>query len=1002
MQREIRVLMVEDVATDAELELRELQRAGFACITERVDNEPELRRALRDFKPDIILSDFTLSGTFDGQRALTISQELAPQTPFIFVSGTIGEERAVDSLKGGATDYILKTNLLRLADSIRRALNEAEQREARKKAEQEIEEQRQFLRRIIDLNKNMIFAKDREGRFILANDALARIFGISPDVMIGKTNADFMPDPELVSKYQQEEKDVMETCREKFYPEVEIRDIEGNTRWLQTVISPIISADGQVEMLLAVGTDITERKRMEDDLRQSVARFETLSSATNDAVWDWDLNNDKLWWNESFKTLFGYREDDINPEIGFWTTHIHPDDRSRVEKGIHEIIYGQGNSWSDEYRFERRDGNYAYVLDRGFVIRNRQGKGVRMIGAMMDMTERHEQEMKIARLNRIRDVLNGINYTIIRVRDRQKLCEEACRIAVEHGNFAMAWIGLANPASRKIVPLAIYGADKGFLEVASFAATIDAPDGQNLVSRSLHENRPVISNDVITTSGIQYRQELLERGFRSFAVLPLSVGGEAVGTFTLYSYELFAFDEEEMKLLKDMAGDISFALEYIDKEQQLNYLAYNDVLTGLANRILFSDRLTQTLHGLEQGELAALLLVDIERFTYINEVFGRYAGDQLLVEIAGRLKKIFPEHDQIARVSADCFAVLVHGVSNAAEVARFLEDKLLPALSVPLMIEKQSLKIAIKSGVAIAPLDGQNAENLFINAEAALKSAKNSGDRYLFYAPDMNALVAEKLGLENKLRQALDRDEFVLFYQPKIDLANGKICGLEALIRWRRQTGLVPPNKFVPLLEETGLILDVGQWVIRQAALEYLHWRELGLNPPSVAVNISPVQLKRRDFVEQTTCILEEYSGARLEFEITETLIMQNLEENISKLNQLRERGIVICIDDFGTGYSSLRYLAKLPVTTLKIDRAFISSLDASPEDTTIVSAIISLARALNMKVIAEGVEKVEHAKLLRLFKCDEMQGYLFSSPVPAHEIAAMLKQERTLKLDKR
>jgi len=998
MDKEVKVLLIEDVATDAELALRELRKSGIVCVSRRVDNEKDLRRELLEFKPDVILSDFSLSGTFDGKRALVISQELAPNTPFIFVSGTIGEENAIESLKKGATDYVLKTNLLRLSNAVLRALEEAELRQLQQKAEREVEEQRAFLRKVIDLDKSMIFAKDRKGRFVLANEAVAEVFGVTVDDLMGKTNADFIPDPEMVKNYQRDELEVMDTQTEKFFPEVKIRDVSGNVRWLQTVISPIISSDSKADMILAVGTDITERKKMEDKLRHSIERFETISQATNDAVWDWDLETDSLWWNESFKDLFGYQENEIEPHIKFWVNRVHPDDRDDVKNGVYHVIEGSGKYWNDEYRFMRRDGSYAYVYDRGFVIRDSTGKGIRMIGAMMDMSDRHEQQLKIDRLNRIHEVLSGINSTIVRVHDRETLCHEACRIAVEQGKFVMVWIGLLDQATGEIRPAAIYGADQNFHKTARFSIDEKLPEGQNLVSRALRENTVIVSNNVATTNGIKYRRELLERGFQSFAILPLSVGGEAVGTFTLYSPGKEAFDEEEMKLLKEMAADVSFAMENIKREQQLNYLAYYDVLTGLPNRDLFSDRLMQALHSVTENHIAGLLLLDLERFSYINDVYGRHVGDATLKNFTARLRKMIPEPDHLARVGANCFAILLTEMNDPSAIAHFIEKKLSPVISRPLMIEGKNIKISGKVGVAIAPADGTDAEIILKNAEVALKTAKQGSDRYVFYARDMNAQVAEKLTLENRLRQALKKEEFILYYQPKINLADGKICGLEALIRWNSKEGLIPPFKFIPLLEETGMIIDVGLWVIRKALRDRQRWKERGLVPPRISVNVSPVQIKEKDFVSDIVNVLDEFPDdtSGLELEITETLIMENLKDNIKKLVELRNKGVQISIDDFGTGYSSLSYMSKLPVNTLKIDRAFINAMLNNPDDTSIVSAIISLAHSLSLYVVAEGVETLEQANLLKLLRCDQFQGYLFSPPVPPLDIESMLSEHKS------
>jgi len=283
---------------------------------------------------------------------------------------------------------------------------------------------------------------------------------------------------------------------------------------------------------------------------------------------------------------------------------------------------------------------------------------------------------------------------------------------------------------------------------------------------------------------------------------------------------------------------------------------------------------------------------------------------------------------------------------------------------------------------------------LFSCAEAALRQAKGSRDHYLFYAPRMNAFVAERLKLESKLQQALERDEFVLFYQPKVDLSTGRVVGLEALMRWNDPgTGLVPPMLFIPLLEETGMIVEVGAWAMQRAVSQYAAWQAAGLQPPPIAVNVSAVQLKRKDFVAsvQQAIAIAGKPDHGLDIEITESMIMEDIEASIEKLKLIREFGVGVSIDDFGTGHSSLRYLTRLPISALKIDRAFIQHMATNPDDVAIISTIITLARNLNLKVIAEGVETEEQSKFLRLLKCDEYQGYLFSKPVPAEQVPALL-----------
>ena len=346
----------------------------------------------------------------------------------------------------------------------------------------------------------------------------------------------------------------------------------------------------------------------------------------------------------------------------------------------------------------------------------------------------------------------------------------------------------------------------------------------------------------------------------------------------------------------------------------------------------------------------------------------------------------------MAHVGADQFAVVIPGVGDEDRIARVIQSGISSVEGEAFMLGEHELRIAVNAGITVFPADGTDPDTLFRNAEAALKKAKSSGEKYLFYTQKMTERVSERLALESKLRSAIEKEEFILHYQPKVDLDSRRIVGLEALIRWKSSGGLVPPLQFIPLLEETGLIMRVGSWALRKAALDHRGWVEKGLKPPRIAVNVSPIQLRRRDFVSSVeAAILEGMAPVGIDLEITESLIMDDVEANIEKLNHIRGLGMQVAIDDFGTGYSSLGYLARLPVQSLKIDRSFIVSMEQNPQSMTLVSTIITMAHSLKMKVIAEGVETETQANFLRLLRCDEAQGYLFSKPVPADEIPALI-----------
>jgi diguanylate cyclase (GGDEF)-like protein len=610
--------------------------------------------------------------------------------------------------------------------------------------------------------------------------------------------------------------------------------------------------------------------------------------------------------------------------------------------------------------------------------------------------ELKRQEEKLAKGSRIRTVLSGINAALMRVQDRAKLFEEACRIAVEHGRFRMAWIGLIEQDKPYAKPEAWAGHVAGYLDdIGTERRRTDSAGAGKLV---LQSGTALVVNRIATDSRVLYKTEALARGYASLVILPLQVENRTAGLFTLYAAEEDFFTEEEMRLLNELCGDVSFGLDYLAKRERLDYLAYYDALTGLPNRSLFCDRVNQQVNAARQdSRILSVIHFEIDRLRSVNDTLGNAAGDALLRMVAGRLGNAIAEPDLVARVSANSFAVALVGMKSEADAVHILERAVMSIFTSPFTVAGTELRASARAGIALFPNDGADADALLANAGTALKKAKAAGEPYLFYTAQMNARVAGKLFLENKLARALEKGQFDLHYQPKIDLASGRIRGLEGLLRWNdAESGPVPPIVFVPLLEETGLILNVGKWVIRKALEDHRRWAAAGLEPPRVAVNVSPLQLRHRDFVNVVREALADCgSGAHgLDLEITESLIMDDIEQNIPKLAQLRDMKVSLAIDDFGTGYSSLSYVSKLPVDVLKIDRAFIVDMTESHENREIVSVIIALAHSLRLKVVAEGVETEQQAGLLRSLGCDQMQGHLFSEALPAAGIEALLARD--------
>ena len=762
---------------------------------------------------------------------------------------------------------------------------------------------------------------------------------------------------------------------------------DGEVRWIHVRGFPIRDDAGSPYRTASLASDITQRKQAAEELSRSESLKGAILESSLDCLITIDHEGRIVEFNPAAEATFGWTPEQALGKM-MVELIVPPRLRDAHCRGFaHYLATGIGPVLGKRLELAaiRADGT-EFPIELAISAIGTTSTPM-FTGFIRDITARKEADEKIKRLNRVYAVLSGIDTLIVRGGDRNELFREATRIAIEHGNFRMAWIGVVDKGAGVIKPIAFAGDVRDLLESVPLALTKNQ-GGFGLAGRAVRDMKAMISNDIRNDSRGLMKKELEERGINSLAVLPLIVGREAIGVFALYSPDVGFFDDEEMRLLQELGGDISFAIDHIEKQERLDYLAYYDALTGLANRSLFLERLAQHMRSaVSGGHKLALYLIDLERFKNINDSLGRPAGDALLRHVAELLTRNAGDASLLARVGADHFAAVLPEVKQEGDVARLLETTMEVFLEHPFRLNDAVFRIVAKFGVALFPDDGADADTLFRNAEAALKKAKASGDRYLFYTQKMTETVAGKLTLENQLRQALDKEEFVLHYQPKVNLVSGKLTGAEALIRWNDpRTGLVPPGRFIPVLEETGLIHEVGRWALRKAIEDYLRWRTAGLAPVRIAVNVSPLQLRNRGFIaeiEQAIGI-DAHAAAGLELEITESLIMEDVKHSIASLQSIRAMGVTIAIDDFGTGFSSLSYLSKLPADTLKIDRSFVIDMTVAPEGLALVSTIITLAHSLKLKVVAEGVETEEQSRLLRLLKCDEMQGYLFGRPVPS------------------
>ena len=736
----IRILLVEDNEADAELASLHLRKAGLQCAWRRVETDAALRAALAEFAPTLVLSDFTLP-QFDGISALRTVQEISPDVPLIFVSGTIGEEIAIDAVRRGAIDYVLKNNLARLAPAVQRALGDAKIR-----------------------------------------------------------------------------------------------------------------------------------------------------------------------------------------------------------------------------------------------------------------AERRVEQARIARMDRVLRMMSGANALVVRIRDRKELLREICRLAVAVGGYATAIGYYKLPGAPGLQVVGGSGENPAITDSLGAALSLPGKSAPSFVEQVVQSDKPFILSDATAaTLGEEAAALLSQAGLRSLVALPITVDNTAMGALVLTAHESGPVSDEELQMLLEVAGNVSYALQYMQKDVTVRFLSHFDPQTGLAKRSLFCERLSRLTDQADaRGSRLVVAVLDIERLSLINDSFGRRTGDLLLQHVADRLKRRFPQTEQIAHFGGGTFAVVRDpGGRSIEETLAAAREHGKALFGEAFVIENREIPVAVRSGFTIFPEQGRDAHALVHQAEAALHGARATGERRAYYSPKAQSQLKSGLALEHKLRLALERQQFELHYQPKVNVRSRHIEGAEALIRWRDpDRGLISPAEFLPVLESTGLIVEVGDWVIRRAALDCQRWLSAGLPPLRVAVNVSPAQLRLTDFVEAFLKPLRTWSTpeAGLDIEITEGSLHEELAEEVSKLKLLRAGGVRVAIDDFGTGYSSLGRLAKLPVDTLKIDHGFISQVPGDPVSRKLIETIVSLARAFNLTTVAEGVENQDQLDFIWHMGCDQSQGYLHSRPLPVGEFMRLLE----------
>ncbi|MGZ5789725.1 MAG: EAL domain-containing protein, partial [Burkholderiaceae bacterium] len=747
--------------------------------------------------------------------------------------------------------------------------------------------------------------------------------------------------------------------------------------------------------LIGTCQDITERKEME----AARERLAAILESTPDLVGISDPEGHVLYLNHAGRDVLGFGQQEDLSQIRIPDFLRDPENHPALKTGIPAAV--RDGNWRGETVLQSRNGLAIPVSQVILAHKSSDGKLEYLSTIMRDITERKEAQQRIAFLNRVYAMLSGINSLIVRVHNRDELFREACHVAVEAGGFRMAMIAVVDPSTLKIVPVASAGKQEELLtEIKSILASSEHAS-KTMCARAIKAKNAIVANDSQSDPQVLFSVKYTESGVRSIAVFPLIVEGEVVGVLALYAGEIEFFHEEEMKLLTELTGDIAFAIDFINKAARLNHLAYYDALTGLPNRSLLHDRLNHAIaHGERYHDPIWVVFLNMDRFALVNSTLGHQAGDELIRSIAARLQNLVRETDTLARIGGDEF-VMVMPARTDERLDSVLVPRLMDAIAQPFTVGEHELFLTCSVGVAIYPINGENAETLIKHADIAMHRARTTGSNsFQFYEGAMNEFAIERLRMVSDLRHAVKHEEFVLHYQPQVDFYGGHIVGTEALIRWNHpQLGLLPPARFIELAEETGLIVPIGEWVIRTACRQNKAWQDAGLGNFRVAVNLSARHFAQPYLVQTIAGVLQEtgLEACHLEIELTESMVMTDVEQAIEILSQLKSLGLQLSIDDFGTGYSSLAYLKRFPIDALKIDRSFVRDIAVDSGDAAIAKAIVAMAHSIGIRVIAEGVEDEQQCDFLRQQMCDELQGFFFSKPLVPTEIEALLRQGRCL-----
>jgi diguanylate cyclase (GGDEF)-like protein/PAS domain S-box-containing protein len=1057
MDTPLRVLFVAASASDAGPLQEELARAGLEVSWEVACNAAEMQTALGQEGWDLVLSDYEIPG-FGALPALALAEAAGVDVPFLVVSDAAGEDNRERVLRAGARNCVARGSLPGLASSVERELAESRLRRERRRARQALSESESRFHALAETTSDAILTADGHGRIVFANRAAERVFGQPVAAIVGRPIERLVPgvlalaaaaDGEPAPYGPVEEHVGVHASGREFPLQLSIGSLTRDGRRFATVVARDVTERRTAEKALReseerfrVVAQISSDLVYEWNIETGEVVFFHARPGSSRGVSSTREEWEKLLHPEDRDRVVASMRRTLETDHPFLEEYriVLASGSVRVRVGYGKVLRdGEGRplKWigvnkdvTEQHRIQNalKESEQKlrtlvtnvpvvlFAIDRHGTFTHSEGKGLESLGlepgevvgkSVWDLYRKYPDV-----LEHVRRALSGDAHTAT-VRLGGISFETRYAPYRDADGGVVGVIGVATDVTeQRRADQALHSSELRYRTL--FERNLAGVFRSTLEGRILECNESFARifgyaspEEALHKPALDFylrpgdRKTFLTRLSERHTVSNLEMCArrrDGTPVWVLENATLVEGPDGAHSLIEGTVIDIT---ERKRAEEQVKHLAFHDALTGLPNRLLLNDRLTVALAQAHRSrQKLALLFLDLDRFKIINDSLGHTVGDELLRRVAERLHACVREGDTVARLGGDEFVILVTRISSDSD-ADTIAHKVLAAVRLPFGVEQRDFFLTTSVGVSLYPADGIDAETLLQNADTAMYRAKEQGrDNYQLYAPAMNSRAAERLSLENRLRQALQNEELVLHYQPIVDLRNGRVRGAEALLRWRHpERGLLAPAEFIPLAEVSGLISPIGRWVLQTACAQAREWQTLGNPRFTMSVNLSPRQFLQTDLVSQVADALSSngLDAGSLDLEITESNAMENAEITVNTLWELRRLGVGISMDDFGTGYSSLNYLKRFPIDRVKLDRSFVRDVVTNPEDGAIVRAVISMAHTLRLVVVAEGVENQDQLAFLRQHRCDEMQGFLFSPPVEPEEFQKLLIRRQPL-----